>query len=124
MDSSGVGETNGADAWRKIVHSIHGKTQVRRLALKREVDSPGEAKDMAEVMVKVEKWEEKARKYTRAGGRELKDEEQCAMLLRIFPASEQISLVRKDSMDYEEMREYIREQSELLQHLGLHKRPG
>ena len=120
----GIEETNGADAWRKVVHSIHGKTPVRRLALKRDVDSPDEAKDMSEVMSKIERWEEKVRKYIRAGGRELDDEEKCAMLLRIVPTNEQVSLIRKDFIDYEEMREYIRAQSELLQHLGLHRRPG
>ena len=61
----GVEETNGADAWRKVVRSIHGETPVRRLALKRQVDSPEEAKDMGQVMTKIENWEEKLRKYKR-----------------------------------------------------------
>ena len=120
----GVEETNGAEAWRKVVHSINGKTAVRRLALKRGVDAPNGAQDMAEVMQKIERWEEHVRKYVRAGGREPDDEEKMATLLHIVPPTEQVALIRQDFLDYEEMREHVRGQSELLQHLGLHKKRG
>ena len=117
----GVEETNGAEAWRKVVHGINGKTPVRRLTLKAAVDAPEEAKDMAEVMAKIEKWEEQVRKYVRAGGRDPDDEEKRATVLRIAPTGERINLIRKEFVDYAEMREYVRAQSELHEHLGLHR---
>ena len=72
-------------------------------------------------MIKIETWEEQVRKYVRAGGRDPDDEEKRATMLRIAPTVERINLIRKEFMDYAKMREYVRTQSELLQHLGLHR---
>ena len=118
----GVEESNGAEAWRKVVHGINGRTPIRRLALKRLVDAPPEAQHMGEVMPLVERWEESVRMYVRAGGRQPEDEERRATLLSIVPASEQVFLIRQQFADYDEMREHIRGQTELLEHLGLQRK--
>ena len=114
-----VQESNGPEAWRQAVQPINSRTSTRRLDLRDKVNNPGTVHDMAHLMTHIDKWETTHQQFVRAGGRELEDEDRRAILLKMLPRDQRPHIIRQRFDDYEDMKEFLREQCELLDQLGM-----
>ncbi len=118
---------NGLEAWRRIYRWIHSGSPIQRRTLKKRVDQPGAARDIAHVPMAIEQWETNMRLLRSAGGKDIDDEEKRMTLAEILPRGMRDHLIWKydDFANYEEFKQHVLGKAEELDYLDRERRhPG
>ena len=85
MIARGVGNMNGAEAWRRIAQKYSPSTPATALTDLMKVMAPGRVKHQKELAAKMEEWQVRVNALRRDHGEELSEKMRIAALLQMLP---------------------------------------